>query len=175
MYGVEQYHTVTRGSFGTVGTRRGLKKYPQQSLVGTRLKPNVHVMVRRVCCILRIDLSRGQNLMTPQLSMRVLISMLLFSMGVTGCASEFIIVGASGEPLLISRRGFFPDECTAMVKDDAARMGVPLRYIHIRGNAVGRSLLWPFEPGYACEGGIGPEQGPAGIYLQSPSIFHRSS
>ena len=113
--------------------------------------------------------------MTRQTLMRVLIGMLLVSMGVTGCASEFTIVGASGEPLLISRRGFSPDACTAMVKDDAARMGATLRYIHIHGNAAGRSLLWPFEPGYACEGGIGPEQGPTGIYLQSPSIFHRGS
>lgn len=113
--------------------------------------------------------------MTPQTLMRVLIGMLLVSAGVTGCASEFTIVGTSGKPLLISRRGFTPDECTAMVKDDAARMGVTLRYVHIRGNVVGRSLLWPFEPGYACEGGIGQEQGPTGIYLQSPSIFRRSS
>jgi len=113
--------------------------------------------------------------MTRQTLMRVLIGMLLVSTGVSGCASEFTIIGTSGEPLLISRRGFSPAACTAMVKDDAARMGVTLGYVHIRGNAVGRSLLWPFEPGYACEGGIGPEQWPAGIYLQSPSIFHRGS
>lgn len=113
--------------------------------------------------------------MTRQTLIRVLVGMLLVSTGVTGCASEFTIIGSSGEPLLISRRGFSPGACTAMVKDDAARMGVTLRYVHIHGNAAGRSLLWPFEPGYACEGGIGPEQGPAGIYLQSPSMFHRSS
>jgi hypothetical protein len=107
--------------------------------------------------------------------MRLLIGMLLISAGVVGCASEFTIVGTSGEPLLVSRRGFTPGACTAMVKDDAARMGVTLRYVHIRGNAVGRSLLWPFEPGYACEGGIGPEQGPTGIYLQSPSILRHGS
>lgn len=113
--------------------------------------------------------------MPSQVLMRLLIGMLLVSSGVAGCASEFTIVGTSGEPLLISRRGFTPGACTAMVKGDAARMGVTLRYVHIRGNAVGRSLLWPFEPGYACEGGIGPEQGPTGIYLQSPSILRRGS
>jgi len=43
-------------------------------------------------------------------------------------------------------------------------MGVTLRYIHIRGSMVGRSLLWPFEPGYACEAAIGPEQNPSGSY-----------
>lgn len=104
-----------------------------------------------------------------------LIGMLLVSAGVAGCASEFTIVGTSGEPLLISRRGFTPDACATMVKDDAARMGLPLRYVHIRGTTAGRSLLWPFEPGYACEGGIGPEQRPIGIYLQSPSGFRRGS
>lgn len=113
--------------------------------------------------------------MTSQPLMKLLIGMLLVSAGVAGCASEFTIVGASGEPLLIARRGFTPGACTAMVKDDAARMGVTLRYVHIRGNVVGRSLLWPFEPGYACEGGIGPEQGPTGIYLQSPSILRHGS
>ena len=108
-------------------------------------------------------------------SVRVFIGILLVSVGIAGCASEFTIVGSSGEPLLISRRGFTPAECTALVKGDAVQMGVTLRYIHIRGNAVGRSLLWPFEPGYACEGGIGPEQGPTGTYLQTLQFPRRGS
>lgn len=106
---------------------------------------------------------------------RAFMSSLLIAAAVTGCASEFTVLSTSGEPLLISRRSFTADACAAMVKDDAAQMGVTLRYIHIRGNTVGRSLLWPFEPGYACEGGIGPNQGPIGPYLQSPSILHRRS
>lgn len=93
---------------------------------------------------------------------------------VTGCASEFSVFSASGEPLLISRRGYTSDECTGKVKDEAIRMGVTLRYVHIRGNALGRSLLWPFEPGYACEAAIGPEQGPIGTY-QSPRVIFRGS
>ena len=96
-------------------------------------------------------------------------------LSVTGCASEFSVLSASGEPLLISRRGYSPGECTEKVKDDAARMGVTLRYIHIRGSAVGRSLLWPFEAGYACEAGIGPEQGPIGTYPSNPRILSRGS
>ncbi|TKS58942.1 MAG: hypothetical protein EWM72_02594 [Nitrospira sp.] len=43
-------------------------------------------------------------------------------------------------------------------------MGVTFRYIHVRGSVVGRSLLWPFEPGYACEAAIGPAQHPTGVY-----------
>lgn len=106
---------------------------------------------------------------------RVLIGTLLLLVGVTGCASEFTAVGTSGEPLLISRRGYTPSECTAMVKEDAAHLGATLRYVHIRGTTAGRSLLWPFEPGYACEAGIGPEQGPTGVYLQPSAILRRTS
>lgn len=43
-------------------------------------------------------------------------------------------------------------------------MGVTFRYVHVRGSIVGRSLLWPFEPGYICEAAIGPEQHPTGVY-----------
>lgn len=96
-------------------------------------------------------------------------------LSVTGCASEFSVLGSSGEPLLIARRGYSPSECTEKVRDDAARMGVTLRYVHIRGSAVGRSLLWPFEPGYACEAAIGPEQGPIGTYPNSPRSLSRGS
>ncbi len=100
--------------------------------------------------------------------------MLCALLSVTGCASEFSIFSASGEPLLISRRGYSPMECTQTVKDEAARMGVTLRYVHIRGSAVGRSLLWPFEPGYACEAAIGPEQGPIGSYPTHRILPRRS-
>ena len=91
-----------------------------------------------------------------------LLMILLWSL--TGCANEFFTFDSSGSPLLISRRGFTSDECMGKVKDDAARMGVTLRYIHVRGTVVGRSLLWPLEPGYACEAAIGPEQGPLRTY-----------
>ena len=91
------------------------------------------------------------------------------------CLLLSVTGSASGEPILISRRGGSPSECTEKVKDDAARMGVTLRYIHIRGSAVGRSLLWPFESGYACEAGIGPEQGPIGTYPSNLRILSRGS
>ena len=103
------------------------------------------------------------------------VGMLCLLLSVTGCASEFSVVSSTGEPLLISRRGYSPGECTAKVKDDATRMGVTLRYIHIRGSAVGRSLLWPFEPGYACEAAIGPEQGPTGAYPATLRALSRGS
>jgi hypothetical protein len=95
--------------------------------------------------------------------------------GIAGCAIEYSMLSASGTPLLLSRRGYTAHECTDQIKDEAARMGVTLRYIHIRGNTVDRSLLWPFQPGYACEAAIGPEQGPIGTYPGNPHIVFRRS
>lgn len=92
-----------------------------------------------------------------------------------GCAGEFFVLDSSGSPLLISRRGFTSDGCTEQVKQDAARMGVTLRYIHIRGSLVGRSLLWPLEPGYACEAAIGPEHNPSGSYPMATRLPLRGS
>ncbi len=93
----------------------------------------------------------------------------------TGCINEFSVLSESGAPLLISRRGYSAQDCTEKVKDEAARMGATLRYIHVRGNLVGRSLLWPFHPGYACEAAIGPEQVPIGTYPETPSASFRGS
>jgi hypothetical protein len=94
----------------------------------------------------------------------------------SGCADEFIILhSASGDPLIISRRAHTSEGCTAKVKEDAARMGVTFRYVHVRGSLVGRSLLWPFEPGYACEGAIGPEQHPTGIYPIGTQVLPQGS
>lgn len=95
--------------------------------------------------------------------------------GIAGCASEFSMLSASGNPLLLSRRGYTAQECTEKVKDEALRMGATLRYIHIRGNTIDRSLLWPFQPGYACEAALGPEQAPIGSYPNSPVISLRGS
>jgi hypothetical protein len=83
-----------------------------------------------------------------------------------GCAEEFIVYHSqTGAPLIISRRAFSPEGCVDEVKADAARLEVSFRHVHVRGSTVGRSLLWPFEPGYACEAAIGPEELPSGAYL----------
>jgi hypothetical protein len=84
---------------------------------------------------------------------------------VTGCANEFVVHhSGSGDALLISRRAYTPDSCIERIKEDGVRMGITFRYIHVRGSVAGRSLLWPFERGFACEAAIGPEQLPAGAY-----------
>lgn len=82
-----------------------------------------------------------------------------------GCADEYIVFHSmSGDPLIISRRGYTSDGCISKVKEDASHIGVPLRYVQVRGTTFGRSLLWPFEPGFACEAAIGPEERPSGAY-----------
>jgi hypothetical protein len=101
--------------------------------------------------------------------------LLCLLLGLTGCINEFSVLSGSGAPLMISRRGYSVQDCTDKVKDEAARMGATLRYIHIRGNVVGRSLLWPFQPGYACEAAFGPEQAPIGIYPEPLPIDFRGS
>lgn len=100
---------------------------------------------------------------------------LLLLCSTAGCASEFFVLDSAGSPLLLARRSFTPDGCTNQLKQDAVRMGVTLRYIHIRGSMVGRSLLWPFEPGYACEAAIGPEQNPSGSYPMAALLPLRGS
>jgi hypothetical protein len=95
----------------------------------------------------------------------ILWSCLLF----TGCAEQFTVYHSqTGEQVLLGRRSYSYDGCLATMRAEAERLGVTFRYVHVRGVAVGRSLLWPFEPGYACEGAIGPEGYPNGIYLNVP-------
>jgi len=92
--------------------------------------------------------------------------MVLLTLLMSGCADEYIIFHSqTGDPLLVSRRAYTYDGCLARVKDDLVRLGVTARYVHVRGSTVGRSLLWPIQPGFACDAAIGPEQGPSGSYL----------
>ena len=108
--------------------------------------------------------------MAPRTGLIHLSGLLCLLLGLNGCINEYSVLSGSGAPLLISRRGYSAQDCTERVKDEAARMGMTLRYIHVRGNVVGRSLLWPFQPGYACEAAFGPEQAPIGTYPVVPSV-----
>lgn len=114
-------------------------------------------------------------LLTPRSGVIHLSGLFCLLLTLAGCINEFSVLSTSGSPLLISRRGYSAQDCTEKVKDEAARMGVTLRYVHVRGNTVGRSLLWPFHPGYACEAAIGPEQSPIGTYPETPPISFRGS
>jgi hypothetical protein len=102
---------------------------------------------------------------------RSLLLLLLATLSFTGCAESFMIYHSqTGEPLLIGRRSYSYDGCFSTMREESERLGVTFRYIQVRGSVPGRSLLWPFEPGYACEAAIGPERPPTGIYLNVPPL-----
>lgn len=95
----------------------------------------------------------------------VIASLLLLSASLVGCAEEFIVHhSATGAPIMISRRAYAPEDCLKEIADDGSRMGITFRYVHVRGSTFGRSLLWPFEPGYACEAAVGSPEPPSGAY-----------
>jgi hypothetical protein len=94
---------------------------------------------------------------------------LVLSLLAGGCAEPFTVFHSqTGEQILLGRRSYSYDGCLSTVREEADRLGVTFRYVHVRGTTFGRSLLWPFEPGYACEAAIGPEGHPNGIYLNVP-------
>ena len=98
-------------------------------------------------------------------SVKSLCGVVLLALLLSGCASEYVVLhSVTGEPLIISRRASTSAACLSEVQKDAAYLGVTLRHIHMRGTRFGRSLLWPFEAGYACEAAIGPEARPSGVY-----------
>lgn len=100
---------------------------------------------------------------------KILLAILLLSF--SGCAEPFTVFHSkTGDPILLGRRAFTYNGCLETMREEAARLGVTFRTVIVRGTWVGRSLLWPFEPGYACEGAIGPEQPPSGAYPNVPPL-----
>ena len=95
----------------------------------------------------------------------------LASISFLGCAESYTVFHSqTGEPILLGRRSYSYDGCLSTMREEADRLGVTFRYVHVRGSLEGRSLLWPFEPGFACEAAIGPERPPNGIYLNAPPL-----
>jgi hypothetical protein len=93
----------------------------------------------------------------------------VFLLFTAGCAETYTVFHSqTGEPLYLGRRAYSYDGCLDTMRQEAAERGVTFRAIHVRGSWEGRSLLWPFEPGYACEAAIGPERLPSGPYLNVP-------
>ena len=82
-----------------------------------------------------------------------------------GCADEYVAYHkVTGDPLILSRRGYSREACLHQIQQDSDELGVTLRYVHIKGSLFGQSLLWPFELGYYCEAAIGPPDIRRGIY-----------
>ena len=98
----------------------------------------------------------------------LLLIMILF---LAGCAEPYTVFhNQTGQPMILGRRAYSYEGCLSTMREEAARLGVTFRTIQMRGSWEGRSLLWPFEPGYACEGAVGPERLPRGIYPNVPPL-----
>jgi hypothetical protein len=96
---------------------------------------------------------------------------LIMTLLLTGCAESYTVFHSqTGNPILLVRRAYSHEGCLFTMRDEAARLGVTLSTVQVKGSWQGRSLLWPFEPGYACEGAIGPERLPHGIYPNVPPL-----
>lgn len=98
----------------------------------------------------------------------LLLAMILF---LAGCAEPYTVFHSqTGNPIILGRRAYSYEGCLSTMREEAARLGVPISTIQVKGSWKGRSLLWPFEPGYACEGTIGPEYLPRGPYPNVPPL-----
>jgi hypothetical protein len=97
--------------------------------------------------------------------------LLIMILLLTGCAEPYTVFHSqTGEPIILGRRSYTYEGCLSTMREEAARLGLSLSTVQVKGSWEGRSLLWPFEPGYACEGAIGPERLPHGIYLNVPPL-----
>ncbi len=97
--------------------------------------------------------------------------LLIMILLLAGCAEPYTVFhNETGEPIILGRRAYTYEGCLSTMREEAARLGVTFRTIQVKGSWEGRSLLWPFEPGYACEAAIGPERLPQGIYLNVPPL-----
>ena len=97
--------------------------------------------------------------------------LLIMLLILTGCAEPYTMFHSqTGQPIMLGRRAYTYEGCLSKMQEEAARLGVSIGRIHVRGSWQGQSLLWPFEPGYACEGTIGPERLPSGIYPNVPPL-----
>ncbi len=84
---------------------------------------------------------------------QMLFFVMLFS--IAGCAESYTVFHSqTGEPLYLGRRAYTYNGCLTTMHEEAAQLGVTFRTVQVRGSVEGRSLLWPFEPGYACEAAI---------------------
>ena len=80
-----------------------------------------------------------------------------------------MLIPDTRSPLHVGR-AYTYNGCLETMREEASRLGVTFRTVMVRGTTFGRSLIWPFEPGYACEATIGPERPPSGAYPNVPPL-----
>jgi hypothetical protein len=97
--------------------------------------------------------------------------MLIMILLLAGCAGPYTVFhNQTGQPIILGRRAYSYEGCLSTMREEAARLGVSLSTVQVKGSWQGQSLLWPFVPGYYCEGAIGPERLPRGIYPNVPPL-----
>src|SRR5678816_2955697 len=97
--------------------------------------------------------------------------LLIMILILAGCAEPYTIFHSqTGQPIMLGRPAATYEGCFSIMQEEAARLGVPIGRVQVKGSWQGRSLLWPFQPGYACEGTVGPERLPHGIYPNVPPL-----
>jgi hypothetical protein len=88
-----------------------------------------------------------------------------FALFLSACSDQYTVFHSqTGLPILLIKRAYTYRGCIETMRAEAARLGVTFRYIHVKGSWSGQTLLWPFDPGYACEAVIGPERPLSGAY-----------
>ena len=98
--------------------------------------------------------------------------MLIMLLILAGCAEPYTMFHTqTGQPIMLGRRAYTYEGCFSTMREEAARLGVSIGRVQVKGSWQGRSLLWPFEPGYSCEGIVGPERLPHGIYPNVPPLL----
>ena len=89
-----------------------------------------------------------------------------------GCAESYTVFhNQTGDPLILGRRAYSNEGCLSGIREEAARLGVTFSSVQVKGSWEGRSLLWPFEPGYACEAAVGTPRLPRGAYPNVPPLL----
>jgi hypothetical protein len=97
--------------------------------------------------------------------------MLIMILFLAGCAEPYTVFhNQTGQPIILGRRAYSYEGCLSTMREEAARLGVSLSTVQVKGSWQGQSLPWPFGPGYYCEGAIGPERLPRGIYPNVPPL-----
>ena len=69
--------------------------------------------------------------------------MLLMILLLAGCAESYTVFhNQTGQPIILGRRAYSYEGCLSTMREEAARLGVSLGTVQVKGSWEGRSLLW---------------------------------
>ena len=98
----------------------------------------------------------------------VLITILLLA----GCAENYTVFHSqTGNPIILGRRAYSHEGCLSTMREEAARLGVSLSAVQVRGSlARPITLVAPLSQGMRAKGPSVPERLPHGIYPNVPPL-----